>query len=545
MSDLTGYPSIDRPWLKYFTKNVNDLKVPNCSMYEMLYEYNKNHPEGIALNYYGNKITYGELFENIKKAAKSFYGVGVRENDVIALCTINIPETIYAIYALNHLGAVVNLIDPRSPLEFMEKFIKEGNSNTLVCVDKVYPYMENIINKLNIKNVIVVSPSDSLPTIKAVIFRMKNKISTDTYRWQDFIKKGCDVTPIYADYKRDKCAVMAHTGGTTGVPKTVMISSDNVNSIAFSYKYTGVPFKRGQRFFNDLPPFIIYGLTVGMHTVLCNGIEVITYPVFDSVNFPKVFRKYKPNHFSALSGHLKYLIEDSHVKKMNLDFLINAGVGGDSLNVNLEEATNDFFEKHNCEYMVCKGYGMSELAGTALISSKTANAIGSVGIPLIFNKIKIVDTDDNCELGYNSVGELWISGPSIMLGYLGDEEATNERISYDDDGTKWLHTGDLAFINEDGLVFIQGRMRRMYLSVMNGQPAKIYPYVIETEVLKHEAVSEVCAVGKLMRGSTYYEMIVYVVLKDKSLKQGIIREELFELSKKIFHKRCNQQNLYL
>ena len=256
---------------------------------------------------------------------------------------------------------------------------------------------------------------------------------------------------------------------------------------------------------------------LAIHTTLCYGLQVILYPVFDSKNFPNEFVKYRPNHFSALSDHLKYLAESKKTQKMDLSFLISAGVGGDSLNTVMEEKVNGFLRQHHCSYEVCKGYGMTELAATAVISTPKANAIGSVGIPFVHNTVKIVDMDTNEELSYGKVGEILISSPSIMLGYYKNQEATQEIITLDETGKKWIRTGDLGYINKDGLLFHQGRIRRIYLTAVDGQPAKIFPNLVEEAIKSAAPVEDCTVVARCKQNSAYYEAVAYVILKDEAM----------------------------
>lgn len=275
----------------------------------------------------------------------------------------------------------------------------------------------------------------------------------------------------------------------------------------------------------------MYGLCLATHTTLCYGLEVILYPVFDSEGFPKQFIKYKPHHFSAVAEHLKCLIVDKNTRNVNLKFLISPGVGGDSVNCDLERKVNSYLKEHGCKYEVCKGYGMSELGATAVITFPGANAIGSVGVPLITNTIKVVDTNSCEELKYNQIGEIWISGPSIMMGYYKNSEATAEIIVTEEDGKRWIRTGDLGYINEDGLLFHKGRIRRIYLTAVDGQPAKIFPMLVEDTIKMSEAVSDCCVVGRLKENSSFYEGVVFVVLRNKGQSWDKVSEELKKLCK--------------
>lgn len=209
-----------------------------------------------------------------------------------------------------------------------------------------------------------------------------------------------------------------------------------------------------------------------------------------------------------------------------MSFLISPGVGGDAVECNLEQDVNKFLAEHNCQYEVCKGYGMTKLSATAVITFKGANAIGSVGIPLISNTIKIVDTETSKELGYNETGEIWISSPSIMLGYYNKPQETAEIIITDEKGVRWVRTGDLGHITEDGLLFHEGRIRRIYMTAHEGQPAKIFPMLVEGALKKSQHVSECSVVGRKRKNSDYYEAVAFIVKNSDATDTNVILEDI-------------------
>lgn len=529
---LTGYPSIDKPWMKYYTKSRNELQLPKCKVYDLIYENNKDHLNDVALIYYGRKITFADMFDSIEKAASAFSAIGVRQGDTVVISSANIPEVIYAFYALNRLGAIVNMVDPRTDLEHSHEYIKEMDSKVVVCISAAYPRIEKAIKDTNVERVVVISPADSLPFLLKIAYKIKDeRISVKGgISWNTFLKIGRGTTFTDAPYQEQEVCAVAHTGGTTGNPKSVMLTNNNLNSVTYGYQFLNIPFKRGQVYFNDLPPFIMYGLVLGIHTTLAYGLQVVIYPIFDSEGFPKQFVKYKPQHFSAVPEHLRYLAESSLTKDMDLSFFLSPGVGGDSVNTDLERKVNKYLQEHGCQYEVCKGYGMTELAATACITFKGANAIGSIGVPFITNVFKIVNTETNEECPYNVIGEIWISGPSIMLGYYNDQEATDAIIHIDTDGQRWIKTGDLGLITEDGLIFHKGRIRRLYLTDFGNQPAKIFPLAVEEQLKQCPDVKDCCVVGRPKNGSSSYELVAYIVKADNFVKDNTIKDVLKLLS---------------
>lgn len=512
-----GFPSVDKPWLKYYSKEAIEDKLPECTMYELLWKSNHNHLSNTALNYFGRKITYDQVFDGIDAAAKAFSAMGVKKGDVVIICTVNTPEMVYALYALNRLGAIANMVDPRTNVDGIRDYILEVNARLILTIDLAYPAIVKAIKNTDVEKIVIISPADSLPAIPKLLYRMKNKtVKRDeaVLSWHEFIAQGSSATAQDVPYEKNVCCVMAHTGGTTGTPKCVMLTNDNINAMTTGYRHIGIPFERSHRFFNDLPPFIIYGLCFATHTTLCFGVEVILYPKFDSKDFPNQFAKYKPHHFCTVPDHLRYLCASPITQKMDLSHFVTVAVGGDSLSTELEMQMNDFLSSHGCKYKTLKGYGMTELASGAVTASPLINAIGSVGAPLVINNIKIVDIDTLQELTYGQSGEIWISGPTIMLGYLGKPEETAKTVVTDDAGIRWIRTGDLGYITEDGLLFHQGRIRRIYITVHEGQPAKIFPLLVEETIKKCNDVSVCSVVGRKQANSENYESIAFIVKKE-------------------------------
>lgn len=517
---LTGYPSIDKPWLKYYSEEAINAPLPECTMYEYLWENNKDHLDDVALIYFGKKITYGEMFENIDKVARAFTAIGVKQEDIVILCMVTMPETVYSLYALNRIGAIANFIDPRTSESGIRSYINESKSNVLLTVDLAYPVIQNAVNNTGIEKIIVVSVSESLNKIKRMAYKLKNKKSKllpNSTLWKMFIEQGEGAAITFPEYKKDRLIVLAHTGGTTGTSKSVMLSDDNFNSVAHSYKFLGIPFERQQKYFNDLPPFTVYGITIPVHTALCYGQKVITYPIWNPKTFPEIIKKYKPNHFAVGVEHFKYMIEAEKMVNLSFSFLITAANGGDSMSKDMELRINNWLEEHNCRYKLCKGYGMTELSATVVTSTPLANALGSVGIPLVHNNLRIVDIDTGVELQYNQTGEILVSGPSVMLGYYNNKSETDKLISIDNEGRKWLRTGDLGYVRDDGLLFLEGRIKRIYLVEHENAPAKLFPLQVEEALRKVDAVSDCVVVGKRLADSFFYQPTAFVILKDGKL----------------------------
>ena len=531
---LAGYPSIDKPWLKYYSEEAINAPLPECTIYEYLWENNKDFPNNVALNYFDRKITYGEVFDNIEEATKSFSSLGLVNGDIVTVCAVTVPETIYSFYGLNRLGVICNMIDPRTSAEGIQNYIKEVKSKVVVTIDVAYPKIVEAIKGTSVEKIVVISPADSLPQPKKFLFKAfkATKIPNDNLhiKWNGLITQGKDVQPNIIPYTKNTPCVIVHTGGTTGIPKGVMLSNDNMNAAAFQAIIAGFDFKREHNWLNIMPPFIAYGVGNGLHLPLIVGMEVILIPSFDPNNFADLLNKYHPNHMVGVPSHYGSIIHSHKMDKQDLSYVIAPVVGGDAMDISLEEDTNAFLKAHNCTYPVCKGYGMSEVAAAVCAcSSHDCNKIGSVGTPWPKTIMAAFDINTGKELGYNQEGEICITGPNTMVGYYEKEIETNNIIRQHEDGLMWVHSGDIGYIDEDGFVFIKDRIKRI---IIRHDGFKVFPSLIEKTVSTNKNVISNCAVGIADNSHRQGKLpIVFAVLDDSTNKEST-KAELFELCKK-------------
>lgn len=530
--NLTGFPSIDKPWMKYYSEKAKNAKLPECTIYKYLWDNNKDYLDNTALNYYGRKISYGEMFANINKAAKAFYALGVRAGDIVVMTAVTTPETVYSFYGLNRLGAISNMVDPRTSEEGIMEYIKEVNAECVLTIDAALPKIKKAVMGTSVKKIIVVSPADSLPQPKKAAFILSNKIKGTTPKlfnhcicWKAFIEFGNNEKPVYSSYKKDSCCVIVHTGGTTGSPKGVMLSNENINVSAFQGFTCGFDFRREHSWLNIMPPFIAYGLCNGLHMPLFIGMEVVLIPAFDPSKYDRLLTKYKPNHIVGVPSHYGGLSASKKLSNADLSYLITPIIGGDSINVELEKDTNSFLNRHGCKTLISKGYGMTEVcAAVTACSTNACNKLGSVGIPLPLSTVSIFDTETRQELTLGQIGEVCMNTPNTMLGYYKRTKETDEILMVHEDGMIWVHSGDLGYIDEDGCLFIEGRLKRM---IIRYDGFKVFPLHIEKTVIKCNNIISCCVVGIKDPDHIQGKLPkVYSVLKDKSADKGKIKAEL-------------------
>ena len=522
------YASQAKPWLKYYDQKFIDQTLPALSAFEYVCQRSKNHLNDTALEYYGRKFTYADLIVNVKKTAAALRGAGVKKGDIITVVSIMTPEIIALFYAADMMGATLNLVDPRYSVEGIREYIEEVDSHLLVCLNVVYERCRQAAKRTNVEKVIVLSPADSLPPVMAVGYKLttpdKNKYASNVIRWKQFIKGGEGQSTASEPYDPDHACVVVHTGGTTGSPKGVMLTDDCFNGIALQFQAYPKLFHRGQKLMNVMPPFIAYGFACGIHLPLVLGFTVIIIPNLDPAKLGSLVLKHKPEHMFGVPTHYQQLAADPKLRDKDLSFIINYAAGGDSLSRGAEQTVNDFLAAHGARYPIAKGYGMTEVSSAATVAAGLDNKPGSVGIPMVNTVVAAFEPGTDQELPIGQRGELCISGPCLMKGYYNKPEETAILLRRHPDGRVWAHTGDMGYLDEDGFVFLDSRIKRM---IIRHDGFKVFPSMIENVVSRHPAVHQCSVVGCTDKDHTQGRLpFVYIVLKADTTakKKQVIRE---------------------
>ena len=522
------YASQAKPWLKYYAQKYIDQTLPTLSAFDFVCHRNQNHLNDTALDYYGRKFTYADLIVNVKKTAAALRGAGVKKGDIITVVSIMTPEVIALFYAADMIGATLNLVDPRYSVEGIREYIEEVDSHLLVCLNVVYERCRQAAKRTNVEKVIVLSPADSLPPVMAVGYKLttpdKNKYASNVIRWKQFIKGGEGQSTAAEPYDPDHACVVVHTGGTTGSPKGVMLTDDCFNGIALQFQAYPKLFHRGQKLMNVMPPFIAYGFACGIHLPLVLGFTVIIIPNLDPAKLGSLVLKHKPEHMFGVPTHYQQLAADPKLRDKDLSFIINYAAGGDSLSRGAEQTVNDFLAAHGARYPIAKGYGMTEVSSAATVAAGLDNKPGSVGIPMVNTVVAAFEPGTDQELPIGQRGELCISGPCLMKGYYNKADETAMILRRHPDGRIWVHTGDMGYLDEDGFVFLDSRIKRM---IIRHDGFKVFPSMIENVVSRHPAVHQCSVVGCADKDHTQGRLpFVYIVLKADTTakKKQVIRE---------------------
>ena len=531
--------SEERPWLKYYSSQALNTPMPRKTAYRYMQERNQNRLDQIALNYYGTKISHRELFANIDLCAEAFAAHGVKEGDMVSFLCVAVPECVSAIYALNKLGATANTIDPRLDPANICRMIKESGSKITVIIDIAFPKIRAGLDDIAQEKIITISAARSLPPVKKAFMKLTTKTdipySEEIINWDTFLSSGEDPNAPKAKeapYVGSRTVAIAYTGGTTGFPKGVMLTNDSMNAVAFNFQHAGLDTRPGERFLGIIPVFTSYGMVCGLHMPLCLQLELIPIPKFIPTKLGELVRKYRPNHMISTPAFYEMMMDSKDVKNLDLSFLTTMGSGGDTMNEGLEHKLSKFMKQHQIRYPLAQGYGMSEVSAAASFCVKDIYKSGSVGIPSITTTISIFDPDSGEELGYNQIGEICITGPSVMKGYYKRNSETAHVMRYHDDGNVWVHSGDLGYMDEDGFLFVKGRVKRM-ITRFDGH--KVFPVNIESMVSARRTVHNCCVIGVKDRGHGQGEYPMVLVELDASVtdKDALCKEIYHECLDKL------------
>lgn len=530
---LTGYPSIDRPWLKYYDKEEIETPLPQCSMYDLIYERNQNNMSQIALEYYGTQITYGQMFGEIDILASALTSNNIHKGDIVTICMINSPETIYLLFALNKIGAVANMVYGSSTPEELKKYIVEAKSTLVITLDLFQDKFVEIADIADIQQIVVTCLSRSMAKSERLAMGPMGMTQrplpkhSKFFVWEDFFRSDGANTPICHD--ANAAAVITYTGGTTGGSKGVVLSNRAVVAVAVQYAERGLT--REDSWVQLLPLFIAYGVTGSLMTPLAVGMTlIIRLPMSDSI--AELCKKFKPNHI--LYGPAYWEAFANSGESIDLSYLIAPISGGDTLTPSVEAKINEYLHKNGCAYPIMNGYGMTEVGAAVAVNYQRAHEFGSVGIPFVKDIVAAFDVESGKELIYGQEGELCICAPSMMTEYVNNPEETANIIRMHEDGRLWVHSGDLGYVTENGFVHISGRLKRYMLCIADGVQKKVYSLDVEKVLLQHPKVSK-CAVVPIASKETFQAPVAFVVLNKECGKEAEITEEL-----KLF---C-EQNMY-
>lgn len=528
---------------KFFSKNDSrefDEKIrlhyPEKTMFQLVKEACDRLPDDNAYSFKGKVTTYRQMVERTENAAGAFLDFGIKKGDVVTICMPNTPQAVDCFYALNRIGAVASLIHPLSAESEIECYLKLSESKMILTADLFYEKTVNAVKKSGMDiQILVARIQDELkPHLSLLYTSVKGK---DYLRfpderggmlWSEFVKTGDKNNLPPMTFEKNRPAVILYSGGTTGEPKGILLSDFNFNALAMQARVAmECEFSRGLKNLSVMPIFHGFGLGIGIHMVLIHNACCVLMPQVNTKEYVSAMLREKPNFIAGVPTIFKMLIESDRFNGEDLSFLKGMFVGGDSMPVDMKTDVDNFLKNHYARIQVREGYGLTECVTASCLTPKNTYKKGSIGLPFPDMLYKIVAPDTENELPYNAEGEIVISGPTVMLGYLDNPEATRNALRVHKDGRVWLHTGDMGKIDEDGYVYFKQRIKRMIVS----SGYNVYPSQVEKAIELHPAVDYCCVIG-VHDEFRIQSIKAYVVLKDKTAATQEMKKNIIDYCRK-------------
>lgn len=478
-----------KPWLNHYPEHIRrEIEVPDLSLPEMLTEAIHRYGDQSAIYFYGEEITYNQLGEMVQSFAASLQEQGLEKGDRVALMLPNCPPYIISYYGILLAGGMVAQVNPLLVDKELAHILIDSGSKTIVIYEPLLPVLHAIIDQTEIEHVIVVRLGEN---------EAKHDQAVD---FETFLKKATTPPdPVAIDSVEDT-AVLQYTGGTTGRSKGAMLTHRNlVANVIQQYEYFQDVLTPGEdRVLTVIPLFHVYGMTSCMNLSLYTGAMSILLPRFDLEEVLQTIRDVQPTSFPGVPT--MYIALNSHPKLS--EYQVDSIKICNSGSAPMPQEVLRSFEKQTGA-TILEGYGLSETSPTTHCNPFFGTRkLGSVGIGVPGTDYKIVDLAEGTkELAPGEIGEVLIKGPQVMKGYWNMPEGTAQTLQ---DG--WLSTGDIAYMDEDGYLFIVDRKKDLIIA----SGYNVYPREVEEVLYGHPAIEEAVVVGvpDSYRGETVKAVVV-------------------------------------
>ena len=527
--------NIAMPWADSYGDVPCHLDYSEKTISEAVLDRAATEGDFPALSFMGKKSSYTRLAAETERVAKSFFALGIRPGTRVLVCLPNIPQAVFCLYGLNRIGAIPTMVHPLSAVSELAFYMNEGGCDIAVTLDQFYAKFLQVRISRPISKIIVCHVSDELAFPlslgqKLMTERKFPKIQNDSpdLYWKAFLKMGDHVSEDYVakkDYKSE--AVVLFSGGTTGTTKGIMLSDLNFNALAYQTETMANKPVRHAKMLAAMPVFHGFGLGVCIHTMMYSGGTSILVPRFNVKSYAKLIRRTKPNFIAGVPTLFEAITRNRYLDGADLSCLMGVFSGGDSLTIELKKKFDAFLAGHKATVRVREGYGTTEWVTACYLTPYNKEKEGSIGIPFPDTYFKICRPGTCEEVPFGQEGEICLTGPSMMLGYIGHEEENAQTLRRHEDGHTWLHTGDLGVMDTEGFVYFRQRIKRMI--VTSGY--NVYPSQIENILEGHEAVQRSCVIG-IPDELKMQKVKAFVVLKDGYTPDDTLKDSILKHCKR-------------
>lgn len=481
---MTGYASIDRPWLKYYAEGADKREIPNVTLYNALLMTAEGHMDDIAFicaDKGHQKVTYGEFINLVDSMARSLKGMGINEGDNITATFKDTLEGIALVFAKSRLGIIEHFIDPSNSIEAKGELLSDSGSKLYFLEeDLIDTNLEALRDDSGVQNIIILPNLDSDDT---------NLDYPGTMKFSNFMEKGNDVIldEVHKFSKNEVSGIM-YTGGSTGKPKGVMLTDYNFVAKYYREMFSDWKWGRDKTNLCVLPGIIAFGLSEGIISPLLAGETTILVDPLRIDKFAEYLLAEKPMHSACSPIHMEFLLNCPYIDdNTDLSFIEMFPCGGDGMTIMADERVRKFLADHGASDVFAQGCGFTESDGAFCWGLGDRNQPGYMGIPLAGNVSAVFDPETGCELKYGEVGEWATLTDTAMQGYYGESShLTSKALKRHADGLIWLHPGDMVHMNEDGMIKMHDRQSRTF----NLMGLKIYPSALELVLNEHPAVQK-------------------------------------------------------
>ena len=511
--------NVKAPWINHLDGIPAHLDYFQGSMYDKIAEVSENYPDYIAYDFMGGKVKYKDFISKVDKCARALAGIGVKPGESVTICMPNAPQAVIMFYAVNKIGAIANMVHPLSSEKEIEFCLKESSSVVCLTLDQFYGKFENIRENVHLRNLILTSVKDVLSPIKRKGYYLvegrkikKVPANAEIIWWEKFLLDGKKYHgPFHVVRKAEDPAVILYSGGTTGTQKGILLSNLNFNALAQQIVATNPMYRPGDKMLAVMPIFHGFGLGVCIHSMLANGGRCLLIPRFNPESYAKLLKKHRPNFIAGVPTLYEALLRIKSLDRVDLSCLKGVFSGGDSLSIELKKRFDKFLKDHNASIPVREGYGTTECVTASCLTPVNRYKEGSIGLPFPDTFYKIVKPGTEEEVPYGEEGEICLSGPTVMIEYINNPEETANTLRRHKDGLKWIHTGDLGMMDEEGFVYFRQRIKRMIIT----SGYNVYPSRIENILDAHELVHMSCVIG-VPDPYKMQKVVAFVVLRPEA-----------------------------